>query len=485
MSRIAKSLTVLVYFLLLTAFFSFGQDRLSTNKATSLPNIVLIYLDDMGYGDLSLTGAMGYHTPNIDRMAQEGLMFTHFYSPQAVCTASRAGLLTGTYPNRLGLAGALSHASKIGIADQEETLAEVLKKKGYATAIYGKWHLGFQQQFLPTRHGFDEFYGIPYSNDMWPYHPERPDEFPDLPLFDMEKIVNPAVSAADQAQFTTDFTQRTVDFIKKNQDRPFFVCLPQPMPHVPLYVSDKFKGKSKQGLYGDVMMEIDWSVGEIMKTLKETGLEENTLVIFTSDNGPWINYGNHAGSTGGLREGKGTTFEGGQRVPCLMRWKGRLAEGLVIPNLASAIDILPTLADITGAPLPSHKIDGVSLLPLMQGDLSAHPRKAFYYYYRQNNLQAVRNERWKLVFPHPGRTYEGFEPGVDGSAGKVNESHAIAGGLYDLRRDPGERYDMSAFYPEVVKELEALADEARADLGDDLQNITGPNRREPGRVEGE
>ena len=485
MNSLLKSFIASFFALFVTFSFSFAQISQDKGTAKSLPNIVLIYLDDMGYGDLSLTGASGYHTPNIDKMANEGVLFTHFYSPQAVCTASRAGLLTGTYPNRLGLAGALSHSSKVGISDQEETMAEMLKKKGYATAIYGKWHLGFQQQFLPTRHGFDEFYGIPYSNDMWPYHPERPDAFPDLPLFENEKVINPAVTAKDQAQFTTDFTERTVGFIKKNRDNPFFVYLPHPMPHVPLFVSDKFKGKSSQGLYGDVMMEIDWSVGEILKALKETGLEENTLVIFTSDNGPWINYGNHAGSTGGLREGKGTSFEGGQRVPCLMRWKGVLPEGLVIPNLASAIDLLPTLAAITDAPLPPHKIDGVSLLPLMHGNLNAHPRKVFYYYYRQNSLEAVRNDRWKLVFPHPGRTYEGFEPGVDGSAGKVNESHAIAGGLYDLRRDPGERYDLSAFYPEVVKELEALADEARADMGDDLRNVTGPNRRDPGKVEGE
>jgi len=485
MIRPVKSLTALIFFLLWTTDFSFGQNRLNEAKVNSLPNIILIYLDDMGYGDLSLTGASGYRTPNLDRMAQEGLFFTHFYAPQAVCSASRAGVLTGSYPNRLGISGALSHTSKIGIADAEETIAEVLKKKGYATAVYGKWHLGFQPQFLPTRHGFDEFYGIPYSNDMWPYHPERPDAFPDLPLYENEKIVNPAVNAQDQEQFTTSFTQRTVDFIKRNKDKPFFVYLPHPMPHVPLFVSDKFRGKSAQGLYGDVMMEIDWSVGEIMKALRESGIEENTLVIFTSDNGPWINYGNHAGSTGGLREGKGTSFEGGQRVPCLMRWKGRLPEGLAISNLASAIDVLPTLAAITGAPLPAHQIDGVSLLPLMQGDLNAYPRKVFYYYYGQNNLEAVRNGRWKLVFPHPGRTYEGFQPGEDGGAGKVNERHPVPGGLYDLRRDPGERFDLSGYHPEVVEELEKLADEARADLGDDLRNITGLNRREPGRVKGE
>lgn len=447
-----------------------------------LPNIILIYLDDMGYGDLSLTGATGYSTPNIDRMAREGMLFTHFYSPQAVCTASRAGMLTGTYPNRIGLAGALSHASKVGISAEEETIAEVLKNKGYATAVYGKWHLGFQDRFLPTRHGFDEFYGIPYSNDMWPFHPGGPDLFPDLPLFMNEKIVNPAVTPEDQAQFTTDFTQRTIDFIKRKKGEPFFVYLPHPMPHVPLFVSDKFKGKSEQGLYGDVMMEIDWGVGEILKTLQEEGLEDNTLVIFTSDNGPWINYGNHAGSTGGLREGKGTTFEGGQRVPCIMRWNGVIPEGLVSNNLTSAIDILPTLAEIAGAPLPEHKIDGVSLLPLLKGDLKANPRDSFYYYYRQNNLQAVRSGDWKLVFPHPGRTYEGFQPGVDGQAGRVTENFPIKGGLYDLRRDPGERYDMSEFYPEVVKALEEVATKAREDLGDDLKGVKGANRRPPGRI---
>lgn len=482
MRQLLKVLAVSFLLILNYSFSPLEKVMLSSQFADTPPNIVLIYLDDMGFGDLGITGATGYQSPNLDQMAKEGVFFTHFYSPQAVCSASRAGVLTGSYPNRLGISGALSHTSKVGLADAEETIAEVLKKKGYATAIYGKWHLGFQPQFLPTRHGFDEFYGIPYSNDMWPHHPERPDAFPDLPLYENEKIVNPTVTAEDQEQFTADFTQRTVDFIKRNKGKPFFVYLPHPMPHVPLFVSDTFKGRSKQGLYGDVMMEIDWSVGEIMKALRESGVEENTLVIFTSDNGPWINYGNHAGSAGGLREGKGSSFEGGQRVPCLMRWKGTLPEGLVIPHLASAIDLLPTLAAITDAPLPAHKIDGVNLFPLMLGDLKTNPRKVFYYYYGQNRLEAVRDANWKLVFPHPGRTYEGFEPGNDGMAGKVNNNHQFAGGLYDLRRDPGERYDVSAFYPEVVKDLEALAEEARADLGDDLRNMKGSNRREPGRV---
>lgn len=252
------------------------------------------------------------------------------------------------------------------------------------------------------------------------------------------------------------------------------------MPHVPLHVSDKFKDKSKQGLYGDVLMEIDWSVGEIIRTLQETGLEEETLVIFTSDNGPWINYGNHAGSTGGLREGKGTTFEGGQRVPCIMRWKGVIPEGVVSNSLASAIDILPTLAELAAASLPTHKIDGVSLLPILQGNTEATPRETFYYYYRQNSLEAVRHAHWKLVFPHPGRTYEGFKPGQDGKPGEVNENLPIGGGLYDLRRDPGERYDLSTFYPEQVRLLDSIAGKARGDLGDDLHKMEGRGRRKPG-----
>ena len=466
--------------LLLTAISCTVLSDKAAKHREGLPNVVLIYLDDMGYGDLSLTGATKYKTPNLDKMASMGMLFTHYYSPQAVCTASRAGLLTGCYPNRIGLSGALSHASKVGLSLEEETIAEVLKKRGYATAIFGKWHLGFQDEFLPANHGFDEFYGIPYSNDMWPLHPTG--TYPELPLYENEAIVDPNVTPEDQSQFTTDFTMRTIDFIKRKQEQPFFVYLAHPMPHVPLHVSDKFKGKSAQGLYGDVMMEIDWGIGEIIKTLEETGLDKNTLVIFTSDNGPWLNYGNHAGSSGGYREGKGTTYEGGQRVPCLMMWKGVIAEGTVCNNLASGIDILPTLAALADAPLSKNKIDGVNLLPLLKGDADANPRDTFYYYYRQNSLEAVRHGHWKLVFPHPGRTYRGFQPGKDGMPGPVKGNFPFEGGLYDLRRDPGEHYDISEYHPEIVEALEKIAAEAREDLGDDLTGEAGKNRREPGRV---
>ncbi len=458
----------------------------SCNKNTQQEkpvNFIVVYLDDMGFGDLASTGAIGYQTPNLDQMASQGLFFSRYYAPQAVCTASRAGLLTGCYPNRIGLAGALGPASKVGISAEEETIAEVLKKKNYTTAIFGKWHLGVQEKFLPTRHGFDEFYGIPYSNDMWPFHPGGSHLFPDLPLFENETIVNPAVTPEDQKQFTTWFTERTLNFIDKNQQQPFFIYLAHPMPHVPLFVSEKFEGKSKQGLYGDVMMEIDWSVGQIIQKLEETGLDENTLLIFTSDNGPWINYGNHAGSTGGLREGKGTTFEGGQRVPCLMLWKGVISPGTVDNNLVAGMDILPTIAEIAGAPLPEQKIDGISLLNLIKGEITEPPRKSFWYYYRQNNLQAVQDGSWKLVFPHPGRTYVGFEPGNDGQPGKVNENHSHEAALFDLRRDPGEDYNLIEYYPEIVKRLEEIASGARQELGDNLTGNPGSDRRAPGRVD--
>ncbi len=446
-------------------------------------NIVVIFLDDMGYGDLTVTGATGYRTPNIDRMCAEGMRFTEFYAAQAVSSASRAGLMTGCYPNRIGFAGALGPASKLGIAQSEETVAEVLKKKNYACGAFGKWHLGHHPQFLPTHNGFDEYYGLPYSNDMWPFHPQSGDRFPDLPLIEGDRVVNPKVTSEDQAQLTTQYTERAMRFIEKNRNRPFFVYLAHSMPHVPLHVSDKFKGKSEQGLYGDVMMEIDWSVGEILKTLEKLGLDKNTLVVFTSDNGPWLNYGNHAGSSGGLREGKGTAFEGGQRVPCIMRWPGKVPAGVICNQLASTIDLLPTFAHISGAPLPTSRIDGINILPLMtDAEAVSSPRKYFLYYYRQNDLDAVRNDRFKLVFPHAGRTYEGFLHGNDGQPGPVNERRAFESALYDLRRDPGERYDVKELYPEAVAELTKIAEAARKDLGDDLTGEKGTGRRPIGKL---
>jgi arylsulfatase len=456
-------------------FFSF----VLKDKPVSRPNVVLVYLDDMGFGDISRNGAQGYLTPNFDKMAHDGIYFSQFYSPQAVCTASRAGLLTGCYPNRLGFSGALDHTAKIGLNSEEETIAELLKVEGYSTAAFGKWHLGHLPDFLPTKHGFDEFYGIPYSHDMWPNHPVTKNYYPELPLIEGEKTIQ---TNPDQSQFTTSFTEKTIDFIKRKKDKPFFVYLAHPMPHVPLAVSDKFKGKSKQGLYGDVMMELDWSIGQIKETLKKLKLEENTLLIVTSDNGPWLNYGNHAGNAGGLREGKGTSFEGGQRVPCLMTWKGKIPAGMIANNLSAGLDILPTIVEATGAKMPKRRIDGVSLLSVLGGNTTVNPRTTFLYYYRRNNLEAIRDENWKLVFAHPGRTYVGFSAGKDGMPGGANENFAFEGGLYDLRRDPGERYNVIADNPEVVKRLTHLAEEARHDIGDELTKSEGKNRRTIGKI---
>ena len=456
------------------------------------PNIILILMDDMGYGDLSCYGAMGYKTPNLDRMAKTGIRFTSFLSAQAVCSASRAGILTGCYPNRLGISGALSPTAEIGLNPSETTIPEVLKQKNYQTGAIGKWHLGHLRQFLPLQQGFDEYLGLPYSNDMWPVYFDgsrnfpkefaRKMAFPELPLIKNNDKIREMKTLDDQSELTTIYTETAVDFINRNKKNPFFLYMAHSMPHVPLAVSAKFKGKSSQGLYGDVIMEIDWSVGEVMKALEKNGLDKNTLVVFTSDNGPWLNFGNNAGSTGGLREGKGASFEGGQRVPCIMKWPGVIAEGTICNKLASTIDLLPTFATITKSSLPENKIDGVNILPLLLGDENANPRETFLYYYRKNSLEAIRKDSWKLVFAHPGRTYIGFKPGVNGFPGPTNENFQHEDGLYDLRRDPGERYDVKEYYPEIVAELKKLADEARLDLGDDIQQVKGANIREVGRI---
>lgn len=458
------------------------------------PNIVLIFMDDMGYGDLTCYGApAGYRTPNIDRLAAAGLRFTQFYSAQAVSTASRAGIMTGCYPNRIGLTGAINHNARHGIGETEMTMAELLRQKGYATGMVGKWHLGHLKPFLPLQNGFDEFLGLPYSNDMWPvgyqgygYDPsmankDKPVPYPPLPLIDGNDTVDYMESLNDQDQLTKRYTERAASFIRKNRKDPFFLYFAHSMVHTPLAVSERFLGKSKQGRFGDVMMEVDWSVGEIMKTLDEMGLTDNTLVIFTSDNGPWLNFGAHAGNTGGLREGKGVSFEGGQRVPCIMRWPAVIPAGTVTGQLASTIDIFPTLADITATSVPMHKIDGISFLPVLKGDFECEPRKAFYYYYNRNSLQAVRLGTWKLVLPHPYRSYVGVMPRDDGKPGPYGAATCNLS-LYDLRRDPGEQYNVLEMYPEIVQQLEQVVLQARGDLGDDLTGAEGANRREPGKI---
>lgn len=463
--------------MVLPALFMAAMPNVNT-IARSHTNFVIILMDDMGYGDLKSNGGMGYETPNIERLQQKGMTMTRYYAPQAVSGASRAGLLTGCYPNRIGMSGAPGPGSKRGISDTEMTIAEVLKQKGYVCGAFGKWHLGDKKQFLPLRHGFDEYYGIPYSNDMWPYHPQM--KFPDLPLIEGDSILE---YNSDQSRFTTDFTERAVKFIDRNKKKPFFLYLAHPMPHVPLAVSDRFKGKSKYGLYGDVMMELDWSIGQVINKLEKERLADNTVMVVISDNGPWINYGNHAGNTAGLREAKGCSFEGGIRVPCIIRWDKHIRGGRICDKLASGIDFLATFAKIADAPMPELKTDGVSLLPLFKDEKAESPRKYFNYYYRGNDLEAVTDGRFKLVFPHKYRSYEGFKPGKDGKPGRVNEFKPLTETLlFDLLRDQGERYNVYDIYPEKVKELETYADEVRKDLGDNLTKNAGSGRRQAGKL---
>jgi arylsulfatase len=445
------------------------------------PNVVIIFADDLGYADVGPFGNPPYPTPNLDQMAEDGVRLTNFYVSQPVCSASRASLLTGAYSNRLGIHGALGPGARHGLHDEETTLAEVFKSQGYATAIFGKWHLGHLPEFLPTRHGFDEFAGIPYSNDMWPFHPESPDAWVDLPTFDQEEIVG---YNTDQTRFTTDFTARGVEFIQRNAaaGQPFFLYLPHPMPHVPLFVSEERAGASGAGLFGDVIHEIDWSLGQIIQALDQNGLSENTLVIFTSDNGPWLSYGDHAGSALPLREGKGTAWDGGVRVPFLARWPGVLEAGRTVDAPAMTIDVLPALADLIGAERPQRTIDGESMWPLLSGRTETSPQESYYFWYRTNELHAMRSGRWKLQFPHTYRTMNGRELGSGGIPGKYDYSAAVGLELFDLESDLGEQIDVSASHPEVVAHLSALADSMRLELGDSLTDVPGRSNRDPGRV---
>jgi arylsulfatase A-like enzyme len=440
------------------------------------PNVVLIFCDDMAYADVGCYGARGYKTPNIDRLAKQGVRFTDFYVAQPVCSASRAALLTGCYPNRVGIKGALGPQAKIGLSSNELTIAEMLKARGYATAIYGKWHLGHRPEFLPTRHGFDDYFGLPYSNDMWPHHPTSGTNYPPLPLIEGEQTVQ---LMPDQTQLTTWYTERAVKFIAQHKDRPFFLYVPHNMPHVPLFVSDKFKGRTRRGLFGDVIEEVDWSVGQILGALKEHGLDDHTLVVFTSDNGPWLLYGDHAGSAAPLREGKATVFEGGVRVPFIARWPGRIPAATVCRQPAMTIDVLPTLARLAGGRLPAHPIDGLDIWPLLSSQRGAKsPHEAFYFYW-DDELQAVRSGPWKLHFAHD---YNKPDPagrgGVPGKLSKPNMDLA----LFNLESDPAETKNLSARNPEVVSRLEALAEKARIEFGDSAGKRKGTGVREPGRV---
>lgn len=469
-------------FAFVLALSSFTSVTKASESLEETPNIVLIFIDDMGYADIGPFGATRYETPNLDRMARNGRCFTDFIVSSAVCSASRAALLTGCIHERVGFRGALGPNAKTGIAERETTIAELCKTKNYATACIGKWHLGHHPKFLPTRHGFDDYYGLPYSNDMWPFHPaaiaarnkdpKSPSIYPALPMVEGNRVVDPEVTADDQKVMTRDYTTRAVSFIESNVQRPFFLYLPHSMVHVPLYSSAEFEGKQPTGPYADAVREVDWSVGQILDTLERLKLSERTLVIFSSDNGPWLSYGEHAGSAGALREGKGTAWEGGVRVPTIMQMTGRLPAGTVCDKLASTIDVLPTVAHLVGAELPSLAIDGKNILPLMVSD-SPSPHESIPYFYADGQLQAIRSERWKLVFPHQYRSIAGHMGRNDGRPIDYQNRKVEMAELYDLENDVSESTNVIDANPEQAAALKLLADYWRNELGDSLTGKKG------------
>lgn len=467
--------------LLLVAIISSSCSEIASNEKNDKPNIIIIFTDDQGYQDVGVFGSPNIETPNLDQMAKEGARLTNFYAAQAVCSASRAGLLTGCYPNRVGMHQALMPNARVGLNPAETTMADMLRANGYATAIYGKWHLGDHPDFMPNNQGFDEYFGIPYSNDMWPMHPLQGPifNFDPLPLYENETIID---TLEDQSDLTTQITERSVQFIGDHSDEPFFLYVAHPQPHVPLFVSEKFKGKSPRGLYGDVIMEIDWSVGEILAALKKYNIDENTLVIFTSDNGPWLSYGGHSGSALPLREGKGTAWEGGQREPFIIRYSGKIKANQTIDVPVMAIDLLPTIADLTGAALPENTIDGKNAWSVFTGESDQSPQEAYFYYYKVNELHGVRYGDWKLYFPHTYRTLNGREGGKNGQPVNYEQATVIKVELYNLSTDISETHDVADQYPEIVKTIAALADQMRSELGDKLTGVEGGGVREPGRV---
>ena len=440
------------------------------------PNVVVIFADDLGWGDLSCYGETRWRTPHLDALAKEGTRFTRFYVSQPVCSASRASLLTGCYANRLSIAGALGPGSKRGLHPDETTLGELLQARGYATALFGKWHLGHHPASLPTRHGFDEWYGLPYSNDMWRFHPESPGAWAPLPLMLGDTVLD---LDPDQTTLTRSVTERAVEFVEReaSEGRPFFLYLAHPMPHVPIFASLGFAGEGPTA-YADTVRELDWSVGEVLAALDRIGVADDTLVLFTSDNGPWLSYGDHAGGTGGLREGKGTTFEGGVRVPALLRYPRAVPAGRVVDEPLMTIDVLPTLAELVEAPLPRLPIDGASALDLWLGvEGAGSPQELYGLWYHAGDLEAVLSGRWKLHLPHRYRSLGERAGGLGGIPSRYDYGVEQPLALYDLQADPAESVDVAAEHPEVVARLQEGATALRRALGDRLTGVTGTEVR--------
>lgn len=420
----------------------FGQQSLAARP----PNIVLMLADDLGFGDLSCYGS-DISTPNLDAMADSGVKFNHFYSASPVCSPSRAALMTGRYPTRVGVPGVLGPQSPGGLSLDETTVAQALKSANYATACIGKWHLGTGPAYMPLARGFDRFFGLPYSNDMLP-----------LPLLDGAATVE---AQAQLNSLTSRYTDRAVNFINNNATakKPFFLYMAHTFPHIPLAASDRFRGKSGKGLYGDCIQELDWSAGQVMGALKANGIDNNTLVIFTSDNGPW-----YQGSPGRLRGRKAETFEGGMREPFLAKWPGRIKAGrTVATSMATMMDLFPTFANLAGAALPAAPLDGVDIMPMLTGDAESVDRDPFFYF-DDNNLQCVRQGQWKL---HVARY--STPPWIPQPAqGRINLP-LMNPELYDVVSDPQESYDVAADHPEIVWPLRAKIDAAIRTFPNDVQ----------------
>lgn len=417
-------------FLLIQCFYSFGQK----------PNIVYIFADDLGYGDLSCYVAKDINTPNIDQIAKQGIKFTEFYSASSVCSPSRAALLTGRYPQRMGINTVFFPESFTGIPDTEITIPEILKEKGYATGIVGKWHLGHHYQYLPLQQGFDEYFGIPYSNDMESVVYMRGNEVESYKV--------------KQQYITKTYTKEAQKFITKNKDNSFFLYIAHSMPHVPLYASEEFIGTSKRGLYGDVVQELDWSVGQILKSLREHGILENTLIVFSSDNGPWLAMKEDGGSAGDLREGKTFTFDGGMKVPTVAMWKNRIPQGIINTEVASQMDWFPTIANITGSSIPKGLvIDGLDISKVLTD--KGNRKNSDLLFLDGKQLQGYRSGQWKVKLP-----YKGFRGNKWKQFVKAHDTL-----LFNLNTDPGEKNNLFEKYPEKAKEILKEMIEKYQDMG--------------------
>ncbi len=441
---------------LLFSGFSTSAIESPEHEEAKKPNIVILFADDLGYGDLGVYGHPTIKTPYLDQMAVQGMKFTQFYVAAPVSTPSRGALLTGRLPVRTGVhSGVFFPDSKLGIPAQEITLAEALKEEGYATACFGKWHLGHHKQYLPTNNGFDEYFGLPYSNDMggdpdskW----ERKRKFPPIPLIEGSKVIE---NEPDQSLLTKQYTEHALDFIKRNKKNPFFLYVPYTFPHVPLFASQDFLGNSSRGLYGDVVQEIDWSVGQILHELKKQGLDENTFVFFTSDNGPWLQKKQEGGSAGLLREGKGTCWEGGMREPAIAWWPGTIEAGQVTEALASTMDLFVTSLALAGVELPKDRTyDGMDISNVLTG--KKENVRDVIFYYRGAGLFAIRKGPWKLHFQSISKPYQGEN--------RVYENYEEEPLLFHLEIDPSEKYNVADQHPEIVKEIVKIRDEHKANL---------------------